>query len=145
MSILVAPIEDVQLFKVKYSKKIKSGKQPMSLSRAEHASQQAVYGSFCGSDALVPHVLLRVTCLLCSLRGGGGTVILGMFPGTVVHRWLLSKGLGGRVTFLALVASPAMTRGCFKRNARAVQLFGWLAVVGVCCNSCNLFFRGKCV
>ena len=52
MSIPVAPVEHVQPFNFKHS--TKSGTQSLSLSRAEHAFQQAVSGSFfCGSYALV--------------------------------------------------------------------------------------------
>ena len=54
MSIPVAPIEHVQLFKVKYPQK--SGTQSLSLSGAEHASQQGVSGSFCGSYVGVAQV-----------------------------------------------------------------------------------------
>ena len=48
----VAPVEHVQLFRVKYSCQ-KRGTQSLFLSRAEHASQQAVPGSFCCSYAFV--------------------------------------------------------------------------------------------
>ena len=92
MSVPVAPVEHVQLFKVKDSKQ--SGAQRLSLSRAEHASQQAVSRSFGGSYALV------FACFaLCHVsfvpQGGEGTVTLGMFPwwceDTVACRWLLFK------------------------------------------------------
>ena len=58
----MAPVEHVQIFNVSARK---SGTQSLSLSIAEHASRQAVSGSFCGSYALVSHVL-------CVPRGGGG-------------------------------------------------------------------------
>ena len=89
MPIPVAPVEHVQLLKAKYSKK--SGSQSLSPSRAEHASQQAVSGSFCGSYALV--FACFASCLLCPWGGG---VTLGMFPqgseDTLARRWLRFKG-----------------------------------------------------
>ena len=48
-AILVAPVEHVQLFSGSNTPARKSGTQSLFLSRAEHASQQAVPGSFCGS------------------------------------------------------------------------------------------------
>ena len=67
----------------------KSGTQSLSLGKAEHVSQHAISGSFCGSYVMGPlHKL-----------GGKGTVIWGMFPrgceDTVVHRQLLCNWEGG--------------------------------------------------
>ena len=81
--------------------KKKSGTQSLSLSRAEHASQQAVSGSY----------TLVFSCHV-SLGGGLGerTVTLGMFPrgceDTVARRWLLFKG-GLAHTAHHLVAATA--------------------------------------
>ena len=78
----------------------KSGTRSLSLiSRAEHASQQAVSGSFCGSHALVSACLASCHGSVVFPRigvGGGGTVILAMFPrgcgDIVMRRWVLIKG-----------------------------------------------------
>ena len=71
-------------------------------SRAKHASQQVVSGSFCGSYALVfACFALRHASLAFPWGGGGkGTLTLGMLPwgceDTVACRQLLSKvGWGG--------------------------------------------------
>ena len=79
----------------------KSGRQSLFLSRAEHASQRAVPGSFCGSYALVSADMIcflsRILCI--EIGGGEGTVTWGMFPrgseDTVTRRRLPCKGGGG--------------------------------------------------
>ena len=58
----------------------KRGTQRLSLSRAEHASQQAVAGSFGGSYALVFACFALCHASFVFSRGGEGTVTLGMFP-----------------------------------------------------------------
>ena len=78
----------------------KSGTQSQFLSRAEHASQQAVPGSFVVHMASCLHVLFRVARPLHSNRGCEGTVMWGTFPGG----WrgyrraqpLIMQGGGGR-------------------------------------------------
>ena len=81
-------LSNPELFKVKYTKK-KSGTQSLSLSRAEHASEQAVSASFCGSYALV--IACFALCHTSFVFPRGGTVILGMF---IAHRWLPFRGGG---------------------------------------------------
>ena len=62
----------------------KSGTQSLSLSlslsRAEHASQQAVSGSFCGSYALMVVCFASCHASFVFPRRVEGTDILGMFP-----------------------------------------------------------------
>ena len=95
MSIPVAPVEHVQLFKVKYSKK----KWHTALSLSMHPNRQFP-GLFVVHMPLCWHVLL-VSCVLCvPSGGGGGGVTLGVFSwgceDTVVCRWLLfTAGAGG--------------------------------------------------
>ena len=81
----------------------KSGTQSLFLSRAEHASQQAVPGSFVVHSVLCLHVLPRVPRPLHSNRGCEGTVTWGILvyvpggcEGTVVRNRLLCRGGGGQ-------------------------------------------------
>ena len=71
MSIPVAPVEHVQLFRVKILPPKKSGTESQFLSRAEHASQQTVPTSFVVHVPLCLHVLFRI-CVFCIAIGGGG-------------------------------------------------------------------------
>ena len=75
----------------------KSGTQGLSLSRAEHASQQAVSASFCGLYALMFACLASCHASFVFPRGGGGRQF-GFVPrgcgDTIMHRRLI-KGVGG--------------------------------------------------
>ena len=86
----VAPVEHVQLFKVKESHQKKWHPEP-PFSNGQFPGDFVVHMLSC------LHVLLRVMCPLCPL-GDKGTVKLGMFPrvceDTVVCRRLLFKGIG---------------------------------------------------
>ena len=107
----------------------KGGTRRLSLSRAEHASQQAVSVLFLGSCAFVFACLASCQGPIVFPRGGvggggRGTISLAMFPrgcgDTVMGRRVLIK-VGGWTTLVL--------RGRLKRSARAVQLFGRLAAV----------------
>ena len=69
MSIPVASVEHVLLFKVQYSQ---NKWHTESLSRAEHASLQTVSGSFCGSYALVLACSASCHASLVFPQGEGG-------------------------------------------------------------------------
>ena len=77
----------------------KSGTRSLSLGRAEHACQQAVSGSFCGSCALV--FACFASCHGCGVFPCGGSVILAAFlrecGDTATRRRVLIKGRGGGV------------------------------------------------
>ena len=67
----VAPVEHVQLFKVRYSRQKKWRTEP-ALGRAEHACRQAASRSSCGSSALVSACLILCCTSVAQLLGGGG-------------------------------------------------------------------------
>ena len=68
--------EPVQLFRVKCARK--SGTQSLPLSRAQHASQQAVSGSFCCSCAFMFACL--TSCRFVFPQGSEDTVTFGNVP-----------------------------------------------------------------
>ena len=97
MSIVVAPVEHVQLLKGKYSKK-KWHTELVSVELNIHPNMRFPGLFFCGSYALVSACFASCNASFVSPRGAEGTVTLGMFPegceDTVACRWLLFRGGG---------------------------------------------------
>ena len=94
----VAPVEHLQLFKVKYSCQKKST-QSLSLPSRQFLGYFVVHMPSC------LHVLFCVVRLLHS-NGGEGGFTWGMFPrgcgDTIAHRWLLSKRGGDMLLYMLL-------------------------------------------
>ena len=119
VSIPVAPVENLQLFEVKYSKKKKVAcRARLSVELNMHPNR-----SFCGSYArsfacfASCHVSLLFPCW------GEGTVTFGVFPqgceDTVARRWLLFKGGG--------VTPPE-----HGYSAMQLHVFNWQLAAGAC-------------
>ena len=120
----------------------KSGKPCLSVRRAEHASQQEVYRSFCGSYALVFACLASCQGLVVFSRGRRGTITLAQqyaetpvqctveqTPKPQVEDSMFSVG-DGQDVFLSSWINASCSRHCEQCSPGTMSTF-----FGFCCSS----------